>query len=200
MSRFYYVSHPEVAVDPSVPVPKWGLSEVGRRRAHAMLEQPWVAQMSSIGSSPETKAMETAKILGEHSGVDVDEIENSHEIDRSATGFVSHDRHEALADRLFAEPTESAEGWERALDAQRRIVERFEPFLESNGWPIQVAVGHGGVGTLLLCHLLGVDIERSYDQPGQGHYWSYDCERQRVVHPWRPVDHIEPASSWGQVS
>ncbi len=191
MSRFYYVSHPEVAVDPGVPVPEWGLSDLGRRRALAMVEQPWVQQMSSLGSSPETKAMETARILCDHYGVDVDEIDNSHEIDRSATGFVSHDRHEVLADRLFAEPTRSADGWERAVDAQRRIVDRFSPFLEPNGFAVQVAVGHGGVGTLLLCHLLGIDIDRSHDQPGQGHYWAFDCEQRRVLHTWRPIDHIE---------
>ena len=31
-------------------------------------------------------------------------------------------RHEALADRFFADPHHSAEGWERAVDAQHRVV------------------------------------------------------------------------------
>lgn len=191
MSRFFYVSHPEVAVDPDVPVPEWGLSDVGRRRAHAMLEQPWLAQMTAIGTSPETKALETATIVGNHLSIDAEVIDNSHEIDRSATGFVTHERHEALADRLFGEPTVSADGWERAIDAQRRIVERFAPLLQP-GAPTRVIVGHGGVGTLLLCHLLGVEIDRLRDQQGQGHYWAFDCEHQRIIHSWRPIDHIEP--------
>lgn len=188
---FFYVSHPEVAVDPDVPVPQWNLSDVGRGRVNAMLDQPWLAQVASIGSSQETKALETANILGRRLGIDVEVIDDSHEVDRSATGFVTHDRHEALADRLFGEPTVSADGWERAIDAQQRVVERFASFLQP-GAPSHVMIGHGGVGTLLLCRLLGIEIDRSHDQPGQGHYWAFDCERQQVIHRWRPIDHIEP--------
>lgn len=191
MSRFYYVSHPEVAVDPEVPVPQWGLSDVGRRRAHAMLDQPWLRQVTSIRSSPESKAIETAAIIGSHCSVDVQTIADSHEIDRSSTGFVSHDRHEALAGRLFEAPAQSADGWERAIDAQQRIAGATARYLQPSE-ENHLVVGHGGVGTLLLTRLLGVDISRSHDQPGQGHYWVFDCERRRVLHPWRPIDLIEP--------
>jgi len=191
VSRLYYVSHPEVAVDPDVPVPRWSLSDVGRQRALAMLEQPWLSRMTAIGSSPETKALEMAGIVGDHLSLDVEVINDSHEIDRSATGFVSHDRHEALADQLFAEPAQSAAGWERAIDAQHRAVEVFAPLLQADA-QTHLVVGHGGIGTLLLCHLLDIEVDRSHDQPGQGHYWAFDCELQRVVHRWRPIDQIEP--------
>lgn len=36
----YYITHPQVQIDTTIPVPDWGLSDVGRARAHAMLEQP----------------------------------------------------------------------------------------------------------------------------------------------------------------
>lgn len=191
VSRFYYVSHPEVAVDPDVPVPNWGLSAVGQDRAFAMLEQPWLADVSVIMTSPETKAAEMANVVGSHLGIGVNELAASHEIDRSATGFVTHDRHEALADRLFAEPHASADGWERAIDAQQRVFDVIQPLLRPAG-ETSLVVGHGGVGTLLLCQLLGIDIHRSHDQPGQGHYWAFDCERQQVLHRWQPIDRIEP--------
>jgi len=191
VSRFYYVSHPEVAVDPNVAVPEWGLSDLGLERAIAMLEQPWLAQIASVGTRPEPNAVQTARILGHHLDTELEVIDDSHEIDRSATGFVTHDRHEALADRLFADPTVSADGWERAIDAQRRIVERCTPLLQTAA-PSQVVVGHGGVGTLLLCHLLGIEIDRLHDQPGQGYYWAYAREHQQVLHRWRPIDRIEP--------
>lgn len=204
MSRFYYVSHPQVAVDPAVAIPEWRLSDTGRQRAVAMLDQPWIADVGWLGSSPETKALETATIIGDQFSIKINQLTSSHEIDRSATGFVSHERHEELADRLFAEPTHSAEGWERAVDAQQRIVEQFEPFLRrapegrNSDSPAlespatRIAVGHGGVGTLLLCHLLGIEINRQSDQPGQGNYWAFDCDEQRVLHRWRPIDRIEP--------
>jgi hypothetical protein len=45
-----------------------------------------------------------------------------HENDRSATGFLPPDEFETVANRLFAEPLVSIRGWERAIDAQLRIV------------------------------------------------------------------------------
>jgi len=51
-------------------------------------------------------------------------------------------------------------------------------------------VGHGGVGTLLMCWLAEVPIDRGHDQPGQGQYWSYDLTHGRMVHQWKPIDSI----------
>jgi len=191
VSFLFYVSHPNVVVDPSVSVPEWGLSELGRHRAEAMLEQPWMSTVDVIVSSPEMKAMETAEVLATHLSQPVDVLIDSTEVDRSATGFVPHERHEALADRLFAAPRESAGGWERAADAQERIWNAFAPPMAQVRSGLTVAaVGHGGVGTLLLCRLLGVEIDRSLDQAGQGHYWAWDGATEEVVHQWRPIDEI----------
>lgn len=32
MTVAYYLSHPQVQIDPAVPVPEWGLSDAGRAR------------------------------------------------------------------------------------------------------------------------------------------------------------------------
>lgn len=47
---------------------------------------------------------------------------------------------------------------------------------------------HGGVGTLLYCQLAHLDIDRRYDQPDQGNYWSYDRCSGQVIHLWRRID------------
>lgn len=31
-----YLTHPQVSIDPSIPVPCWGLSEVGKARTEAL--------------------------------------------------------------------------------------------------------------------------------------------------------------------
>jgi broad specificity phosphatase PhoE len=46
-------------------------------------------------------------------------------------------------------------------------------------------VAHGGVGTLLLCHLLGAPIDRRHDQPGQGSYFRFEATTRRLAHGWR---------------
>lgn len=186
MSRLFYISHPNVAVDPSVPVPEWGLSDEGRRRAIAMLDQPWVPSIGRVVSSTETKAVETAQILADHLGLTAETRSGVGENDRSATGFVPPDEFEQLADAFFAEPELSVRGWERAIDAQRRVAEGLSDLFRADD---DVAViGHGGVGTLWYCHLAGIPIDRRHDQPGQGHYYEVDLTTGAVVHPWRPID------------
>ena len=48
------------------------------------------------------------------------------ENNRSATGFLPPAEFEKVADAFFANPEESVRGWERAIDAQRRIREAVD--------------------------------------------------------------------------
>lgn len=196
MSVLRYITHPNVDIDPHRPVPQWGLSALGRGRAQAMLDQPWLESIDHIIRSTETKAMETAELIAIRLDLTVDVRPSSGETDRMATGYVERERHELLADRFFSEPDVSADGWERANDAQRRIVDAVIDVL---GEPNDAAarnvaiVGHGAVGTLLMCHLDRRAISRVHDQPGQGHYWSYDRSAKRLLHGWRRLDDLERA-------
>ena len=191
MGRVYYVTHPNVAIDPDVPVPEWGLSDTGRQRAERMLSQPWLETIERLVCSAEGKALETARLVADETGLDIEVREASGETDRSATGFVPHETHERLANQFFAEPDQSADGWERAVDAQGRIVACLEDVYAPGDESVLV-IGHGAVGTLLKCHLAKLAISREHDQPGQGHYWVYDRHRQQVLHSWLPIEHAAP--------
>jgi broad specificity phosphatase PhoE len=185
----YYVTHPQVRIDANVPVPEWGLSEIGRARALAMLDQPWVGSIRRIVSSAERKAIETAEILAKHLGLAVEVREAMHENDRSATGFLPPPEFEAVADRFFANPHKSIRGWERAIDAQQRIVSEVEAVLDAAVGGDIAFVGHGGVGTLLLLSLSNREISREADQPaGGGNYFAYDIGARSILHGWRPID------------
>ena len=89
-----------------------------------------------------------------------------------------------MADEFFARPHDSVRGWERAVDAQRRVVAAVERAVAAADGDL-VVVSHGGVGSLLLCHLLGVPIDRRYDQPGQGSWFRFDPGTRHVPHAWR---------------
>ncbi|TPI29210.1 histidine phosphatase family protein [Mesorhizobium sp. B3-1-9] len=184
----YYITHPQVRIDADVPVPGWRLSDVGRARAVAMLDQPWVGSIGRIVSSAERKAIETAEILAGRLHLAVEVRERTHENDRSATGFLPPPEFEAVADQFFARPHESIRGWERAIDAQGRIVSEVEAALTTGEADIAF-VGHGGVGTLLLLHLSGREISREADQPaGGGNYFAWDIGSRRLIHGWLPID------------
>ena len=194
MGRLHYISHPQVAVDPEIDVPKWGLSELGRFRAEKMTTLPWVRTIRRIVSSDETKALETAELLAATLGLDVECRSATGEIDRSAAGFLPPAEFEAVADACFAHPTASARGWEPAVDAQRRIVQALADVLADDGPGDVAVVGHGGVGTLWYCHLADLPIARRWDQPGQGHVFAVDRATGRVLHHWRPIDEVRSAT------
>ena len=180
----FVVSHPEVLVRPDVPVPQWGLSPAGRDRLDHLLGQPWAGRLTRVVSSAERKALETAQALAGPLALPVGVDEELGENDRSATGYLPAAEFEALADAFFARPSESVRGWEPAEAAQRRVVAAVSRAVVGARGDIAV-VTHGGVGTLLLCDLLGVPIDRRMDQPGQGSWYRFDPVTRRVPHGWR---------------
>ncbi len=97
-----------------------------------------------------------------------------------------------MADAFFADPHTSIRGWERAIDTQTRIVTGLADLLAPDGDTGIAVIGQRGVGTLWYCHLTGQPIHLRHDQPGQGHYFAVDLSAGAVVHPWRPIDRIDP--------
>jgi broad specificity phosphatase PhoE len=141
----------------------------------------------SVWASDETKAIEAAGIFAGAHGLPVVVHAGLHENDRSATGFLPPAEFERTANEFFAKPDESIRGWERAADAQKRVLGAFESIVATGAAGDIVIVAHGGVGTLLLCHLSGEPINRKHDQPFQGNYWALSLESREVLHPWRPI-------------
>ncbi|SDU46869.1 histidine phosphatase family protein [Stappia sp. ES.058] len=189
-----YLTHPQVEIDPRVPVPDWGLSKQGLWRARAGLAQAFVSQVTHVFSSAERKACETAELFAVACGLAVTVDPMMHENDRSATGFLPPQEFEQIAERFFANPDVSVCGWETARAAQRRIVSRTRAAL--SGVPpgsTVLFVGHGGVGTLLKCHLAGLDIDRRHDQPPGGGF-CYRFARgaletgEATGMEWSPID------------
>jgi hypothetical protein len=49
MSRsIYFVTHPDVVIDPMIPVPQWPLSAWGRSRMRCLLSQNWMPHVEAI--------------------------------------------------------------------------------------------------------------------------------------------------------
>ena len=155
-----------------------------------MRDAPWLAATERFVSSCERQARKTAEILAR--GRPVTAREAMGENERSATGFLPPEAFERMADRFFAAPEDSASGWERAVDAQARIVSAADEALRQHSGRI-VLCGHGAVGTLLRCRLAGLAIARRHDQPaGGGNAYAFRRTGE-VLTPWTP---IEETRSW----
>jgi broad specificity phosphatase PhoE len=185
-----YVTHPQVLIDPAVPVPDWDLSPQGHARAEAVAEAPWVRRLGRVVTSAERKARETAAPLARAAGVEAEVWPELHENDRSATGYLPPAEFERTADAFFARPDESVRGWEAAGAAQARVVRAVAAALRGHPPSLPVAiVGHGAVGTLLWLALSGLPISRDADQPaGGGHLFAFPLPARPPLMGWTPMD------------
>ena len=193
-----YLTHPQVVIDPNVPTPRWGLNTKGLMRAEAFAARGVVPAGAMIFASDETNATDLAGAIARAIGTEVTVDAAMGENDRSSTGFLASELFEATADRFFAQPDASIEGWETASDAQKRIVAAVRGALETvpAGTPA-VFCGHGAVGTLLKCFVGGRRIARDEDQrrmadPGGGNAFVFDLEAMRLHSDWMPMEALAP--------
>jgi broad specificity phosphatase PhoE len=188
VSRVLFITHPEVEVDPAVPVPDWELTPRGRDVMRQFAEGPDVREVRAVWSSRERKAKDAAEILAGQLGLSARTLEALAENDRSTTGYLPPELFEPALQAFFGEPLLSHRGWETAAAAQERIADALETVLARSPAEGDVAiVAHGGVGTLLLCRLKGTAIHRAEDQPGQGHWFAFDRDTREVLHGWMPL-------------
>lgn len=188
--RVYVITHPDVVVDPSIPVPRWPLSPRGLERMRKLLERAWVREVGAVWSSDEQKAIDGAVVLADHLGLAPRQREDLGENDRSSTGFLVEKEFQATADEFFARPDESVRGWERAADAQARIAGAIDAVAAGETAAAIAVVTHGGVASLLLCRLLGEPISRRNEQPGRagGNYFCFEWPSHRLLEGWTPID------------
>ena len=181
---------PEVVIDPAIPVPEWPLSPVGVAHMRRAAEQDWAGATCSVFCSSERKAREAAELLAGKRNLTPCVIPALGENGRSSTGYLPKHEFELVADQFFAHPAASVRGWERALDAQHRIVAAVHEAIAAAPAGDVAIVSHGGVGALLLCHIKKVPISREADQPGAGggNRFSFDRLTWQLGSGWQLID------------
>jgi broad specificity phosphatase PhoE len=191
MAIAYFITHPDVVIDPSVPVSDWPLSSRGTRRMASLLVQPWVRAIRAIFSSAERKALQAANMMAGSLSFSPVAIDDLGENDRSSTGYLPKAEFEAVAEEFFARPEASVRGWERAVDAQHRIVGAVGRAISMAPAEGDIAIiSHGAVGALLRCYLRGVPISRAEDQPpgSGGNMYLFDTATRQLLTGWQRID------------
>jgi broad specificity phosphatase PhoE len=190
MTRIIFLTHPEVVIDPEVPVPEWPLSQTGRRRMEAFAEALAGAGLAAIHASTEVKARDAAGIVAARLGLPVACDPALGENDRSSTGYIAPPEFWDVVAAFFRSPTESVRGWERAVDAQDRIVSAVRRVVCASPPGPVLVVAHGGVGCLLAAHLQGVAIgeEDRPGHPGGGCYIVLDREPLALRGRWHAME------------
>lgn len=181
----HYLTHPEVVIDPTLPIPRWHLAPEGIARARAAARA--LPRPASIWSSTECKAIETAGLIAAHHALPIQLHPGLDENDRTSTGYLPPDQFQQAADRFFAHPDRSHQGWERAIDAQSRVLAAWQDILARSPGPLLI-IGHGGTGTLLWCALTNHPIDRRHDTGRQGQYWTHDPITKTTSPAWRALE------------
>jgi broad specificity phosphatase PhoE len=192
MSRIVWIiTHADVVIDASVAVPEWGLNARGAARHDALAER-WTRDRpapDAVWSSTERKAREGAAPLAAGFGLTVRTDANLGENDRSATGFIPEPEFSHVASQFFASPDTSIRGWERARDAQARIVAAVDRVMAETPGTGEIAiVTHGGVATLLLCARLGHPIDESLGPGIAGGGGICALRGDAVLREWRAIE------------
>jgi broad specificity phosphatase PhoE len=191
VSKIHFLAHPEVSIDPNVPVPNWSLSDVGRGRLEQFCKRTvWLRELTRLVSSTETKAYDGAKILKQHFGLPLHQDAGLNEIDRSSTGYVPKAEHILLSKAAFANPELSIRGWEKVVDAQKRIQGVVAKLVERYPRDNILISSHGAVGVLLLCSLLREPISsRNFmKNAGGGCYFSFESRDMTPTSGWVDID------------
>ena len=190
MPSLIFVTHPEVVIDPLVPIPEWPLNETGRARMNRFAEALAGSGVSAVYASTERKAMDGGAIVAESLGLSYETDEELGENDRSATGYIAPPEFWDVVREFFGRPHESIRGWERAIDAQARIVEAVGRIARSEASGNVVVVSHGGVGCLLTAHLQKVEIGRESRprHPGGGCFIVIDRASFTLTQDWRAIE------------
>jgi len=185
----YFITHPDVVVDPAVPAPEWRLSPRGRTRMTSFCDLPFVRSITGVYASNERKAMDGGEILAARNGLTVQVRPALHENDRSATGC--HLRNSARRRMRSSLARTKAFGAGKGRRTPRRGSSPAQQASHATKRPAGTSASssHGGVATLLLCHLLRQPISRTLEQPGTtgGNYFVSDRASLALIHDWKDI-------------
>jgi broad specificity phosphatase PhoE len=191
MASLVFITHPEVVIDPDQPITEWPLNAIGRARMERFADLLDGRNVTAIYASTERKAQDGAAIVAERLGLSYQAHEDLGENVRSSTGFIAPPEFWEVVREFFGRPHESTRGWERAIDAQTRIVNAVSRILreEETSGDILV-VSHGAVGCLLTAYLQKVEIGRESrpQHPGGGCFIVIDRDTFTLTQNWRAIE------------
>lgn len=189
MARIYLVRH--AATQPSNDdAALWPLSPLGEQQSIRLAAQPFWHEVTRIVSSPEAKAVATARPAAARYGLEIETDSGLRELQRSPVWLSSEAYTETVA-AVFARPDQRIAGWESANAVAHRITATIAALLNHGPPNDSVAVvSHGLALSILVTRLRGeaapsVDSWRAL--PFAAVAW-VDSAHPTFVTPFLPID------------
>lgn len=166
MTRILFLRHFETQVDEDKPVSEWDLTEDGEEAMAELLDSDIIAGLDRVYSSPEHKALRTARAVADEVGAPMEEVEAIEEVDRSGEGFIEdHDEYVRMVGQYLRNPTVPFD-WED----REHVEDRIRTFLETVDTADDrvMAVSHGMFLSTLLPRLEEKDPYEFWQDLGFG--------------------------------
>lgn len=151
------IRHSISKMDASAPASEWRLTHEGRELCAPLAERLRTYRPTLLVSSTEPKAIETARLTGEHLGIPSEIAFGLHEHERGNVGMLSVERFKQSIEALFAKPGELVFGKETADEAEARFTQAIEALVVQHEDDTLGVVSHGTVISLLVARKNGLD-------------------------------------------
>ncbi|MBN1975974.1 MAG: histidine phosphatase family protein [Anaerolineae bacterium] len=148
MTSLYLVRHARTKMSDD-DAERWPLSEEGERQADILAQRGFWREVALILSSPEPKALQTAKPAARRWSIPLETANCLHEVRRP---HLMPDYENAVA-RFFSDPETSIAGLEPAAQASERITRCIKGLSIGHPGKTLAIVSHGLVTALFLARL-----------------------------------------------
>ncbi|MEP6665317.1 MAG: histidine phosphatase family protein [Nocardioidaceae bacterium] len=182
----HLVRHGASAPDPATPADAWPLRDSAREGIEQLRDSRALPPRARWFSSPEIKALETARLLHNHA---VQVIDDLREAERSAFWFEEPSEFEATVERAFTEQEAVVvQGWEPLAHTRSRVAAAARPLLHAaaaGDASDVVMVGHGTAWTLLVAELTHTEPDIvSWRLMGMPDHCALDVDAGRLISTW----------------
>lgn len=153
MTRLVLVKHSKPEITPSRPANEWALSKDGESRCGWLVEELSGLGISTLYTSPEPKAQQTAEIVSKRLGIDATVCEGLHENDRTEFLYINNEAEwKQRLREFFAHPAQRLIGNESANESLARFSEAVSWIVALHANKNVGVVAHGTVISLFIAN------------------------------------------------
>ena len=175
MANLVLIRHAETQRVPGVNAHDWQLTEEGHQRCLLLAERLLPFALHAVISSPEPKALQTARPVANRYHIPLTTLDGLREHDRRNVQYVGDDADfKATIRRLFEQPDQLIYGNETADQAHQRVASAIHQAVDQQPDRNLALVSHATVLTLFISRVAALDPFTFWSQLGMPAYIVFD--------------------------
>ncbi len=182
LKNIIIIRHFKPEINKNIPVSRWTLNDEGIKEMNKLLNTFLFKNITKIHSSPENKALITAKLISNKKNIPLIINKKIKEVDRSKSGFIEGDYKEIA--KSYLTNTKFEYQWEDIKSVKKRAKE-FINEIERETETI-IIVSHGMFLSILLHKYFKKDIVDFWSNLKFGEIIKIDFEKLKKV--WNNTD------------